>query len=406
MPMKGGTRTPPLGRSLIVNRRRSARRLPARIDPARTDGRPRPPGRPRGCPAGSDSRRNAAPLLTLSFPSEAVTRMTLMQVAESVGLSNSPLSSKFETPVWVREWGIDTWRLLRDLPDDREFEQARDRFRELGTRPERLASGHHVGMVQGHRKLWIEGHPAVEGLGHPTQLRAAQERLLDEMEERGWPRGIESGISRLDTTVTLGFADPELGSAFLTSMQFFDLPRSGGTEVRRGVAREVQTVYWMGRGGKKPVARVYDKGIESNSAPRGESIRLESQNRFQAKQRFSPEMVSRDTDICGSFFKRRFAPLAETSRGVMAEARSSLRQELMRRAKEGDLTERQAEQILGYLEFGPEFYSRATRYRRRSLARKAGVVLADPMLDGFEFDPTAGIELALAAWEKDREEVE
>jgi hypothetical protein len=165
--------------------------------------------------------------------------------------------------------------------------------------------------------------------------------------------------------------------------------------------RAVETVDWITQRGI--VARAYDKGLESNTAPRGERVRLESQNRW-------PSGLRRDVDeltagfICGTF-RRRFEPLWRASKGVKVVSMENLAGHLIELVDAQELTRAQAEKLCGFLVLeaaGMPSGPQATRWRRKQLAQRVGLATADGVTDEVEVDLAAALQdaLALDAWDR------
>jgi len=261
--------------------------------------------------------------------------------------------------------------------------------------PDKVA-GHRVGVLPGHRMLWAEGHPAVEGLAPPATLHRAEQQLLDALADAGLPVGRAGGIGRLDQTVTLEFDDPREGLCFLAGIAAVDVPR-----LKPAVyGRPPETVYLLAEKTGRKLARVYDKGVESNIAPPGRLVRLENQSRFGKQSRMSSETIS-SPEVSEALFKARFAPVAASCEGLTAATLPVLAEHLRERVRDGKMTAREAERLGGFLLVGGEGYSRPTRWRRRRELREHGLVLADPLTDPIEVDLAEGVEAALAAWAGD-----
>lgn len=317
--------------------------------------------------------------------------------APQVASSNSHLAAKNGRPSAV-EVGIDTWRIVRYLDDDRELRKACVRVGPAGILPEKVA-GHRVGVLPAHRMLWAEGHPAVEGLAPPATLHEAEERLLDALADAGLPVGRAGGIGRLDQTVTLEFDDPREGLCFMAGIAAVDVPR-----VKPAVyGRPPETVYFLAERSGRKLARVYDKGAESNTAPPGRLVRLENQSRFGKEARMSSETIS-SSQVSESLFKARFAPVAASCDGLTAATLPLLAERVADKVADGKMTYRQAERLIGFLvlkgQKAPRYAPRTER-RRMAELREHGLVLADPLTDPIEVDLADGIEEALAAWTRD-----
>lgn len=320
-----------------------------------------------------------------------------MAAPSTVDVSNSHLTVKSDRPVRPVEAGIDTWRGLRHLDSDAELRQACD-LCPGGLHPQPVA-GHRVGVIPGLRMLWFEGHPEVDGLGSPDKLHERETALLDTLADAGFPVGADRGLSRLDQTVTLEFAEPDAGLALLVGLSVVDVPRlKPGTE-----GRPIETVHWRGRGKSKRIrARAYDKGIESGSAERGRFIRLENQTRYTKEARMSARTHADQPRIASTQFHHRFAPVAESVDGLHAATVPVIADRLVDLSRRGVITWAAAERLAGYLLLQDKLkQSPSTQRRRRRELREHGLVLVDPLEDPIDVDMGEALDAALAAWATD-----
>jgi len=149
-------------------------------------------------------------------------------------------------------------------------------------------------------------------------------------------------------------------------------------------------------GARGIVARAYDKGTESNTAARGELVRLEAQYRWNREQRRACSEL--DTPYVAQKFASRFVPLWRASHGIKVVGQMAMVDELREAIDRGDITATQAEQVLGYqlLAAGRDRapgMSRMTDYRRRRLVEESGFILAGgDCLDNVEVDLGAVFE--------------
>lgn len=325
--------------------------------------------------------------------------MSPVAIAETEGGScNTHLTATTGRPPTPKETGIDTWRLVRYLDSDNELDHACSRTDDRGLLPD-LIAGHRVGVLPAYRMLWIEGHPVDEGLAAPATLKDAERRVLDALDNAYMPTGKNGGIGRLDQTVTLRFDTPDQGIAFLYGVASADLPRSKPAVY----GNPPETVYVLAEQSGRKLARVYDKGLESGTAERGQLIRLENQTRFGKEARMSADTLSDYPEFTSGKFRQRFAPLAESLDGVHAASLPVLAEHLAEKVHTGELTPRQAERFGGYLllsgtRFGMP--SRTRRRRRREL-RDHGLVLANPLTDPVDVDLGEALDVALNAWGND-----
>ncbi len=320
----------------------------------------------------------------------------MVDAENPVGSCNTQLSDKFVVPL---EAGIDTWRLVRYLDDDRDLQRAislcEDTGRGLALSVQRPRD-HVVGVLPAHRMLFIEGHPAVDGLAHPTALPEAAHDVLDHVEDFGFPLGRDAGLGRADATVTLGFAEQAQGIAVLQGVAALDFPRS--MPVVYG--RPPQTVYIAGQKSAERKARVYDKGLETSTAPPGRHIRFENQARYTKETRRLVE--EHDLDHVTSRYTARFGPLARSARGLTVASMPVLAADVADRVAAGELRLQQAERMLGFMMLHQAGHRRGmhirTVQRRRRELRDQGYVLADDFYEPVSVNLGDTLDAALEAW--------
>jgi hypothetical protein len=291
----------------------------------------------------------------------------------------------------VVEHGVDTWRLARRLDRDADLERARA-LMPAGRFPEKVA-GHVVGLLPGHRMLWIEGHPAVEGLAHPAALASAEGSLLEALDLAGIPTGRDLGIARLDGTVTLGGYDARALATVLSGSAALDVPRMKPVVY----GKPPQTVYLQGHRSRSVHGRLYNKSAEQGLVGPEQLLRFEDQRRFTKETRRSVTNVEPGED-----FARRFAAMARSAAGVRAMTLPTLSRELAERVNTGEITDREAERLVGFLALhhaGARRFATRTLERRRRELRDRGLVLADAFYEPVSVDLAEPFEAALAAWE-------
>jgi hypothetical protein len=295
--------------------------------------------------------------------------------------------------------GVDTWCLNWRLEDGRGSAwRAADAMATVKTKTGSMLPGD---AVQGHRVIWESGHNLLRAEGHPSgdkaqlatvaELEAAKDRVMDELHALGLEvprqtgRFLNSphqclGVSRLDPTVNLATDSAAHGLSLLEGVAAVEPERfRDSVSWRHGPDQALSSVSWRGKRGV--LARVYDKGLESKTAPRGELLRFEGQLRWPGDARRWVEELT--AEYVGGKFRDRFVPLWRASEGVKIVTMQSAVTELVQRVNRGDLRITEAEQALGHLVFskaGVQYRSRQTRYRRRELVRSLGLVLGDGKL--------------------------
>jgi hypothetical protein len=311
-------------------------------------------------------------------------------------------------------------------------------------------AGHRVGWNRAAGMLYAEGHPsgAMPGewsvshdllsehavvppdaepwLVPPAQLPTAYAGLVEALEVSGVPvpasqwaarpqvdgfgllpdeegRSGFGGLRRCDATVDVSPSGAGEGLAILAGVAGVatTAPRCQA-EVRfaKDGTGAVETVYVRGFSGVKILGRWYDKGLESGCAPRGERIRAEDQRRYPKGHRRGIHEL--EAHYVRSKFQQRFYPLWQATKGVTVAGPMILADKLAELVDGGELTARQAGQLVGYVVLAKRGvrFSRATTYRRRSELRDAGLVVADGCLQEVEVDLHAVLEEAMesSAW--------
>lgn len=305
--------------------------------------------------------------------------------------------------------GVDTWSVCWYLRAESRAALAAER---LATVPntrfrgfEDQVDGHTVLYNPGSRLLAVEGHPGgEERLAPLAELPGSLERLVSGLGDLGVsvppydyrPSGSRNrtargrgdsgfgGVRRLDLTCDIE-RSAVIGSALLKCVAAVEPQRCLRSDVyrsRRG--RAIETVAW--KGGRRTVARVYDKGVERGHAvQRGQLIRFEDQRRFDKGSRPTVEMVREGYGAM--LFRARFGVLRHATRGVTVTSLDGLVERVQELVETGDLSPSQATKLVGSVVIesaGVEFGSRTTRWRQRDFVRRGGLLLADGVLEADE----------------------
>lgn len=294
----------------------------------------------------------------------------------------------------------------------------------LATQPTRRGSlipdaidGYRVGWFPGSHLIYAEGHPAEGQLCRAGDLDDGLSALVRSLRDHGieLPAGRScdrqgtvkraglAGLRRLDLTVDLDVGRGVDGLALLAGMGSIEVPRLKSETLRERGGRAVETITWKGSRGI--VARMYDKGIESGTQPRGEYLRLEAQLRYQAGGRLDPTGLN--AHHVRARFIERFAPLWQATKGVNVVGALAAPQKITELVRNGDITGSQGDRLLGFIiryAAGHELgYDERTVYRRRAELRKLGLVAADGVLEEIEVDLASVLDACMdsATWGTD-----
>ncbi len=271
--------------------------------------------------------------------------------------------------------------------------------------------GYRVGWFPASHLVYAEGHPAGAGeLADASQLEDGLTALVRAMRDHGIPlpdgrsRQPEgagripglAGLRRLDLTVDLEVPNGVEGLAILAGMGSIEVPRLKSETLRARSGRSVETVTWKGARGT--MARMYDKGVESSSAPRGEHLRLEAQLRYQAGGRLDPSGLN--AHHVRARFAERFAPLWRATKGVTVVGALAVPPRLQELVERGEMTDAQADRVVGFLVRDAmgltHGHAQSTAYRRRAELRELGLVPADGMLQEIDVDLAAVLDACMA----------
>jgi len=188
-------------------------------------------------------------------------------------------------------------------------------------------------------------------------------------------------VRRLDLAGELTFTDGRDGLAFLDALAGLRAPRCKTVAWRKDAAP--QTVYWVGERSGVVKMRAYDKGIEADTNPPGERVRVELQHRPPKGRRKRPATLASE-DLRGLFIGglRGWADAAyDVERGDV-EAIAAV---LYDRERRGELSARKADSLVGQLvrhRLGADDHLNArTRRHRLAQLRDAGLVVDPPAVE-------------------------
>lgn len=267
-----------------------------------------------------------------------------------------------------------------------------------------------VGWFPAQHLVYAEGHPASERLAAAGELEKALHDLRSNLADYGvrMPAGNArdrwrptdrrpglAGLRRLDLTVDLAVDRGIDGVALLAGMAALTAPRLQAQTTRERSGRAVETVSWLGARGI--VARMYDKGVESGSAPRGEHLRLEAQLRYRSGERLDPQSLN--AHHVRARFVERFKPLWQATKGVSVVGTLAAPQRLYELVQEGRITHAQMKRLTGHLVCEAMGLNASepgrTHRRHRAELRELGLVPADGVLEPVDVDMAAVLEACM-----------
>lgn len=310
---------------------------------------------------------------------------------EGAGLSYSHICPETRTQ---GKAGVDTARFLFHLESD--TEAALDRIaHSRGKVPALDGTGEDLGLAIGYTSLksgpglWVEGRPIqlFKGKGHDALMKGeylpyAEEKLRAVLGEWGF-RVYPEGVARLDLTTSFDL-DGQVSSrdAILRGCAALRVSRRK-TELiynnrGRGTEGMYETCYFIGKTGKK-YERVYAEAMTHKESSPG-AVRFEAQCRFTNLGR--RQAWDWDPSDMYELFGKRFEAVGKASEGVVIGTSAYLQSEIARRVGAGEMTTRQAERVLGYLQAKALKlpYSRSTEYARDAELDKLGLVTAEEAL--------------------------
>jgi hypothetical protein len=167
-----------------------------------------------------------------------------------------------------------------------------------------VVGGGRVGYYPAHRMIFIEGRLAAlhaadqgaAGLAPASQLEAASGIAAAAISELLRPATLgtaQATLRRCDAAADIRFGRQDDGLRFLRACGALGLPRLKSKVISHN--GETQSVYWITPVKGDVRIRLYDKGLQSKTAPVGELVRIERQYRWRgAKQPAPANIVKRD----------------------------------------------------------------------------------------------------------------
>lgn len=247
-----------------------------------------------------------------------------------------------------------------------------------------------------HNLIQVEGHPRADGLATAEGLCAASREVADLLLGYGIDLAGPCRVTRLDVTATLAFGDPFDGLDVLSGLAGLRVP---GVKMGTDGGFPVQTVSMRSTRGRRVLGRSYDKAREALLGEPGSRVRFEDQGRSSGERSWLLERV--DADFLRSRFEGRFLPMYRATEGVKVMGLPLAAKEIGSKVVRGDLTVREGELLAGFLaaEAGgwSDLIPKATRSRRRSLARDHGITVASAALESVEVDLARVLDAAMDA---------
>lgn len=176
--------------------------------------------------------------------------------------------------------------------------------------PDRILA-YRVGWFPEFGLVFAEGHPSDGRLACADDLPSALENLETRLRDIGVAVGprCRAGVRRIDSAVDLQTDSAAEGLAILAGVAALAVARGKLVAYRSG--RATEAVLMKSVAGKT-MARVYDKGVEAGTAPRGRLIRPEDQRRYiKGTRRDVSELTAA---YVREQYQRRFMPLYQSAK--------------------------------------------------------------------------------------------
>jgi hypothetical protein len=154
-----------------------------------------------------------------------------------------------------------------------------------------------VGAFPGADLLFVEGRAGAlarkdesdHSLGRPAELPEIKGAIGEDLGRLlGYGIG-EPGIRRADLSGELNYEDGRTGRELLWLLDQMHSPRHKTSSVCEMGGPGLETVYWRTPKRNIPHLRAYDKGVETETQPPGERIRVERQVRYPSGKRQTVE---------------------------------------------------------------------------------------------------------------------
>jgi hypothetical protein len=276
--------------------------------------------------------------------------------------------------------GVDTIRLRHRDPDGaRLYETLRRVSHKQGARGEVYVQSNGcrwgaypdgLGYVEGRVAALLDG-PEAHYLATPAQAVEAVELFADTI---GVPAP-EVVIGRLDLASELRFGNGRDGLGLMRALASVDVPwLKTGTE---GSKRDgLETVAWRTVNGRSIQLRLYDKGVESDTAAPGEHLRGERQRRMR-KGRELVALELPNVNLGALYVGRELVKLAAADESVTICNTATAIDLLNGLARAGSVTRGTADLLAGFVSCGRRRteYSDSTWLRRWSSLRGLGIAL-------------------------------
>jgi hypothetical protein len=285
----------------------------------------------------------------------------------------------------VAQAGVDTWSPAWYVPEGGPGWRAMEALATAKAGRARMLPddvlGHRVGWFPDSGLVFAEGHPAPDRLACPDDLPAALLEVEDCMRAADIPVSVDlrAGVRRLDAAVDLATDSRAEGLSILTGVAA--LAPTGCKVVPWRTGRRVESVLFKTHAGATR-ARVYDKGLEAGTEPRGRLIRPEAQCRYSKVTRRDVEELT--SVYVREQFRRKLAPLWDAAEGVRVGGQIALIERVREAMDRGELSASRARTVVGYLVLAAADVpqgARRTRYELERDARRLGLGIASASED-------------------------
>jgi hypothetical protein len=233
------------------------------------------------------------------------------------------------------------------------------------------------------KRLYVQAKLAPAGeLCRPADVSREIEHLVLRMAALGIMSWEPPWVTRVDVAVDAR-CKPEVGKLLLDGLEAVRPPNGWRT---RGVGTPRSTVYFIGRGSEKVLARAYWRNLKLKKDEPFGLIRMEAEQRFDAKE-LSVDAV-RDPEFFAKVWRSRYGDIDGVVRRLAREVQAV---RIHERVANGELTYAQGERLAMFLDMerlglAQSYYPASVYRQRRREPVKLGYAGNDGAAEPLEVD--------------------